>query len=112
MWFRGSSARRTRELVGDLVEHCERLKRRVDALELDYEALYDKVRSALQRISKRAEVVEKAHAEAPDLQDSGAAMPSAAPDGGGLLTARQKQIQQQVLRRRMGGSFDPGASKQ
>jgi len=103
MWFRDSSARRTRELVGELVEHCEKLKRRVDALELDYEALYDKVRSALQRISKRAEVVEKA-----GHPPEGAAEQLELDGNGGPLTPRQKQIQQQVLRRRM-GSFDRGA---
>src|SRR5438309_11984528 len=86
MWFRDSSARRTRELVGELVEHCEKLKRRVDALELDYEALYDKVRSALQRISKRAEVVEKA-----GHPPEGAAEQLELDGNGGLPTPRRSQ---------------------
>jgi hypothetical protein len=111
MWFSDSSASRTRELVGEVVEHCEKLKRRVDALELDYEALYDKVRSALQRISKRAEVVEKAGHLTEGAANSLSGSEDQQPGNGGPLTPRQKQIQQQVLRRRM-GSFDPGASKQ
>lgn len=105
MWFRDSDARRALDRCRDLEEQILKLRRDLQALALDYESLYDKVKSALARMSKRAEVVEKAgHLEegVPDQLAEG---------NGGLLTPRQKQIQHQVLRRRM-GSFDPGASKQ
>jgi chromosome condensin MukBEF MukE localization factor len=95
------SGRKALRLCGDLIELTEKLKRRVDALELDYEALYDKVRSALQRVSKRAEVVEKAaqHDTPPELT----AMPSTGQNGSGAgLSDHQRQVQQQILRRRAG----------
>jgi hypothetical protein len=95
------SGRKALRLCGDLVELTEKLKRRVDALELDYEALYDKVRSALQRVSKRAEVVEKAAQQNPAPE---AAFDERNPQNGSGagLSAHQREVQQQILRRRAG----------
>jgi len=83
------------------VELTEKLKRRVDALELDYEALYDKVRSALQRVSKRAEVVEKAAQHDTPPESVTSANPPLNGSGAGL-SEHQRQVQQQILRRRAG----------
>jgi hypothetical protein len=99
MWFRDSDARRALDRCRELEEQVLKLRRDLQALALDYETLYDKVKSALARMSKRAEVVEKAgHLE------EGAEQLELAQSNGGPLTPRQKQIQQQVLRRRMGVS--------
>lgn len=69
------------------------------SLEAEWSNTYDKLRAMMQRIAKRAEVAEKAvSAGAPD-----AAAPSPQGVGGRLLTARQLQIQQQILRRRANG---------
>jgi hypothetical protein len=108
MLWGDSSGKKALRLCESLIETCEKNQRRINGLELEFEALYDKCRSALQRVSKRAEAVERAEQQQPapapadDTELHGAVV---ANDGvvGGPLTARQKAIQQQILKRRMGG---------
>jgi hypothetical protein len=87
------------------------LESRMRALELDWEDTYDRIRKALQRISKRAEFVEKA--EARDAQkQNGDQLSEARPNHPGavtstatgrMLTDRQREIQHAILKRRAGG---------
>jgi hypothetical protein len=87
------------------------IESRMRALELDWEDTYERIRKVLQRISKRAEFVEKAEKRAEeDVENShlGAQRPTQQDrDGrtavGGMLSQRQKEIQAQILRRRAGG---------
>src|SRR6516164_8619700 len=87
------------------------IESRMRALELDWEDTYERIRKVLQRISKRAEFVEKAEKRAEeDVENS---LPGAqrqtqeGRDGrtavGGMLSQRQKEIQAMILRRRAGG---------
>jgi hypothetical protein len=87
------------------------MESRMRALELDWEDTYERIRKVLQRISKRAEFVEKAEARQAEKSNT----ESLDPDGsahsrdvgrtpvGGMLSARQKEIQSMILRRRAGG---------
>jgi hypothetical protein len=82
------------------------IESRMRALELDWEDTYERIRRVLQRISKRAEIIEKKEAaEHPQMVEN-------SPDSGfapgppGLtarLSDRQKEVQRLILRRR-GGS--------
>lgn len=84
------------------------LESRMRALELDWEDTYERIRRVLQRLSKRAEVIERAEKNE-SARDSAMAL-----DGGGngghatehpatgRLSDRQKAIQQAILRRRGG----------
>jgi hypothetical protein len=95
-----SNAQKQLELLSAIVEKQESFERRVKAVELDWENMYDKFRSILQRITKRAQDAEKAKEEAPE--------PPAVPldSHGGRLTPHQRMVQQQVLRRRAGLSVN------
>ncbi len=88
------------ERISRLDDKLETLKRDFQNLELEWTNFYDKARRMLARVAKRAEIVEKADAEeAPTA-------PTLLPIGGpntGRLSDRQKEIQQQILRRRAGG---------
>lgn len=101
MWWQ---KRESRE-ISALDEKIEKLRRDFQSLELEWNNFFDKARRLLQRICKRAEVVEKAEASetavtAGDGAGSGAATVNPYT---GHLTDRQKEIQQQILRRRAGG---------
>ncbi len=92
--------RRDSEKFEAFEEKLEKLRRDFTNLELEWTNFFDKARRMLARVAKRAEVVEKAEeSEAP------AAAPLL-PIGGantGRLSDRQREIQQQILRRRAGG---------
>jgi hypothetical protein len=83
------------------------IESRMRALELDWEDTYERIRKVLQRISKRAEFVEKHERESEPNEPGGAPATSShpAPPGvfAGRLNDRQREIQQQILRRRAGG---------
>ena len=87
------------------------IESRMRALELDWEDTYERIRKVLQRISKRAEFVEKAEARAAEQQASERPGGERPPNSGGLdrtpvggmLSSRQKEIQAAILRRRAGG---------
>jgi len=83
------------------------IESRMRALELDWEDTNERIRKVLQRISKRAEYVEK-HEREESTGDTRADKPTPTPamgrlPQGGLLSDRQKEIQHAILRRRAGG---------
>ena len=82
-----------------LSERVERLERDFRELKLDWEMMYDKCRKLMQRIAKRAEVVENA-----EHANNGGSAEEVPPDTlsptWSKLSPRQKQIQMQVLARR------------
>jgi len=88
----------------EVQESIASLKRDFQNLEFEWSNAYDKLRKMMQRVAKRAEVAEKAPDgndpdPPPSLQmENGQLMPM-----GGRLNDRQRQIQQQILRRRAGG---------
>lgn len=88
--------------VRDLEEDIDLLKRKHKDLDLEFNTLYDKVRHALGRMAKRSAIVEAAQQqeEAPDSLTQG---PQEASFTDGLegLSARQRQINQQILAGRM-----------
>jgi hypothetical protein len=96
MWWFGASGR-----VRALEERFDGLERRFKAMELEWVDTYDKLRKALGRVVKSRAIMEQHE------RDEEAAAPTpmlvSSDTGRGLLTERQKQIQQQILRRRAGG---------
>ncbi len=91
---------RDSERFSQLDEKLEKLKRDQANLELEWTNFYDKARRMLARVSKRAEVVEKAEAE--ETPAAAPLLPIGGPNTG-RLTDRQREIQQTILRRRAGG---------
>ncbi len=94
---------KTTRAVSDLSERLEKLERAFKALQFEWDDTYDKLRRAMGRIVKtHAKIVESengeeaAHAATPARDNVGATP-------GGFLTARQREVQQQILRRRAGG---------
>jgi hypothetical protein len=79
------------------------LESRMRALELDWEDTYERIRRVLQRISKRAEVIEKAEKsrEGSDANPLEEPTPDAGSPIMGRLSERQRSIQQQILKRRL-----------
>ncbi len=98
MWGFASSRK-----VSQLEEDLDRLDRRFKALETDWLDVYDKLRRTMARIVKSRAILEAKEAgtdgAGADAPDGSALAPTTT---GRLLTPRQLQIQQQVLRRRSG----------
>jgi hypothetical protein len=88
---------RIRELNGTL----SRLERKLDDFTLDFEETVNRVNKSLRRIAS-----ERARIEAQDHPEPEGADPASPPVDGsgphGNLSERQRQIQQQILRRRAG----------
>ncbi|SRR5713101_4645937 len=88
----------------DLTERLEKLERAFKALQFEWDDTYDKLRRAMGRIVKT-------HAKMAELDTEEEHTPAVGPSRdnvvpthpGGLLTPRQKEIQQSILRRRAGG---------
>lgn len=100
MFFAESRYKKLLGLISGQQEGLEKLQRDLKALQLDWENTYDKLRTMMQRIAKRAEAVQQSEEDSP-LPEMGA------PGNGGqimhgALSPRQRQIQQDVLRRRAG----------
>ncbi len=100
MWGFASSRK-----VSQLEEDLDRLDRRFKALETDWLDVYDKLRRTMARIVKSRAILE---AKEEGTDGAGAVPPTgtstlAPTTTGRLLTPRQLEIQQQVLRRRAGG---------
>ncbi len=87
--------------VLQLEETIEKLTRDFQGLEMEWTNFFDKARRLLQRITKRAEIVEKAE----EKEIGGEVRPEVVrlSPATGRLTDRQKEIQQLILRRRAGG---------
>ncbi len=82
-----------------LEDAVDRLEHDFKALEMDWQTVYDKVRKAMGRMVKSSAIME---AREMGEEPESAANPGTTPNGR-LLTPRQMQIQQQILRRRTGG---------
>ncbi len=91
---------RDSEKFSAIEEKVEKLRRDFQSLELEWTNFFDKARRLLQRITKRAEIVE--HAEEKEAVEAAAPTLIGGPSTG-RLTDRQKEIQQVILRRRAGG---------
>ncbi len=97
MFWHSNSTRR----LEDLEEQMRKVVRDFQALELEWENAYDKLRSMMQRVAKRAEIAEKA-AEAADATTI---VPQGEDGKPIILSPRQRIIQAQIAERRrmMGG---------
>jgi hypothetical protein len=96
---------RAKATNSDLLERLSDLERRFKQLEGEWDDHYDKQRRMLGRIVKSHAKLEEKDAAAVDSEiPSG--LDGAVPEGNGhgFLTPRQKQLQQQILRRRAGGA--------
>jgi len=80
-----------------LEERIEKVENALKTAELDFDELYAKCRKLLGRTVKERASVE-AHTE-----DRAAAPQPIRPQAGPLLSDRQREIQQAILRRRTGG---------
>ncbi len=99
MWPFSSRADDSR--IFELTEQIAKLKRDQQNLELEWSSFFDKARRLLARVTKRAEVVEKA--EEKEVGGESGASPFPVSPATGRLTDRQREIQQRILRRRAGG---------
>lgn len=81
-----------------LEERLEKVENDLRTANLDFDELYQKCRKLLGRTVKERGMIESAQEE----KQSGPQVVPASGSMGGPLTERQKQIQQQILRRRAG----------
>lgn len=91
----------TKNRVRSLEQRLEDLEGHFKSLEVEWDSVYDKLRVAMARLRKRAKIAELESAEAND--GGGQAAQVTTGSAGRLLTPRQMEIQQQVLKRRAGG---------
>lgn len=100
LFGRNSDSRR----VADLEDEVAKLKRAFASLEMDWLNVQDKLKRMLMRTVKRAEVAEKLEAAREELADVTDVTPPATngAQSGRLMTARQRQLQQEILTRRAG----------
>jgi predicted nucleic acid-binding Zn-ribbon protein len=90
--------------VSELEEELTKLKRRIDAVELDWASYLDKFKRIVQRIAKRAEVVENQERQQNEAAELDLSAPLGTADSAwSRLTPRQRQIQAQIYRRRANG---------
>ncbi len=93
MWWSKENRRLER-----LEDRFEALARDFRALELDWNNVYDKVRKAMARTVKSAGIIQaKENGESEESVSTAALTAS-----GRLLTPRQMQVQQEILKRRGG----------
>ena len=101
MFWSKTSHRECLERHTELEEQIFKLRRDMQALQLDWENTYDKLKTMMQRVAKRHEAVLKAedttHTGGAAEAGNGAAPPLPT---GHMLTERQMEVQRQVLRRR------------
>jgi hypothetical protein len=83
----------------DLQERVEKIERTLRAAELDWDELYAKCRKLLGRVAKERATIER-HAEEETPQTPAHAAPENGRHFG--LSDRQRELQQQILRRRAG----------
>ncbi len=89
--------------ISKLIERVETLERDMRNLRLDWETTYEKIRTLMARLAKRADSLNTAH-EAGQPGEGTEVLPTAelSPTFS-RLTPRQKQIQQQIMVRRQNG---------
>ena len=100
VWKLFNQARR----ISELEEELSKVKRRVDEVELDWANYLDKFKRIVNRIAKRAEIVENhERQEADELTGDQPAPLSGASPTWARLTPRQRQVQMSILQRRANG---------
>ena len=91
--------------VKELEERFEKLEHRLVQTDLDWDELYDKCRHLMGRVAKRdslqAPTIHSKQEDATGATETGGN--GRVLIGGRLLTERQREVQQQILRRRGGG---------
>lgn len=93
----------TKRRLDGLEDSLERLENRFKSMELAWQDTQDKLLRAMARVVKTRQRMEELE-KATNGEQEPAGTPHASPSmHGGLLTPRQKEIQQQILRRRAGG---------
>ncbi len=81
-------------------EDFRKLSRDFQALELEWSTVYEKIRKAMGRVVKNRAII----AAAEDTEEAGEPQqPSAVPTTHRFLNSRQREIQQEILKRRAGG---------
>jgi len=86
--------------LSELEESMLKLSRIVESRDLDWEDMRARCKRLLDRTEKAAKRVVDSES---DTAAEGSAEPEQSSNGGGLLSPRQKTIQQQILHRRMRG---------
>jgi chromosome segregation ATPase len=99
--FNTLSTKKAHTRISELEERLERLEKKYKDLSLEWENAYDKLKTMMGRVAKRAEAMHDA------AEDNGQLHPEELPadpaiPGWSALTPRQKQAQLQIMRRRAG----------
>jgi hypothetical protein len=95
---------KTKRALSDLTERLETVERQVKASRLEWEDTYDRLRRLMGRVAKRALRDEAKVGNGEDETEPQLELTSdTRGPTGGMLTPRQRQIQQEILRRRGGG---------
>lgn len=89
---------KARARLDELEERCAKLQREFHQLEIEWADTLDKVKRMMQRVAKRAEVVERAEREESDGE-----VPTV--ESGPVLSGRLAQINRQILARRNRGGM-------
>lgn len=101
MFSKDNDARRR---IEELQEEFLKLRREFKSLEMEWANAYDKLTTMMQRVAKRAEVLQKEmDAGKPPLSAAEQVLQIGAdldPRTYGTLTARQRKLQSQILARR------------
>lgn len=87
------------KLVLELVARVEKLERAWHDVEVEWDNVYDKIVRMNARLRERQRAIEKAEA---DGGEQAAPVATGSPPGR-LLTPRQMELQQHILKRRAGG---------
>lgn len=101
--FSDENAQKLSSRVQDLEETINKLERRIKALELDWENAYDRLHSLMGRVSKRAQVAQKAEEmhEYAESQHSLTPLSQAEEEISRFaLTQHQRGLQHAILSRR------------
>jgi hypothetical protein len=96
-FFRAPDSKR----ISEVEERLSKLERDFHTLELEWTVWFDKARRLLMRVTKRAEIVEKA--DEADQVGQRSAAPFPLHPAVGRLNDRQREIQEQIMKRRAGG---------
>jgi uncharacterized protein YaaN involved in tellurite resistance len=95
---------KTQATLLEIVERQQKLERDIKSLQLEWENSYEKLRSLMGRVARRAQVM---HDEA-ESEGKLASQPENGPESAAMpllshLTARQRMLQSQIMARRKNG---------
>jgi DNA anti-recombination protein RmuC len=99
--FNTFSTKKAHSRISELEERLEKLEKKYKDLSLEWENAYDKLKTMMGRVAKRAEAMHDA------AEDNGQLHPEELPNEPAIpnwarLTPRQKQIQYEIWKRRAG----------